>query len=106
MVHADVAVLAARGVALAGGVGGDGVEGAEVAPDAADLVLEDLVVEAGLELALAGRGAGDVHGGLAAAEDDEVLARGDACRVQGGVGLGMRLVGRGERFVWIYLFTW
>ena len=57
-----------------------------MAPDTADLVLEDLVVEAGLELALAGAGGGDVHGGLAAAEDDEVLLRGDAGAVERGVG--------------------
>lgn len=57
-----------------------------MAPDAADLVLEDLVVEAGLELALArGRG-GDVHGGLAAAEDDVVLLGGDAGAVERRVG--------------------
>lgn len=51
VVNADVAVFSAACVALAGGVGGDGVERAEVATDTADLVLENLVVESGLELA-------------------------------------------------------
>lgn len=65
-------------------------QGTEVASHTADLVFEDLVVEAGLELALArGRG-GDVHGGLATAEDDEVLLVGDAGAVERGVG-GVRL---------------
>jgi hypothetical protein len=35
------------------------------------------VVEAGLELALSRGGSGDVHGGLATTEDDEVLLGGD-----------------------------
>lgn len=86
VVDTDVAVLSAACVALAGRVGGDGVEGAEVAPHAADLVLEDLVVEAGLELALSRGGSGDVHGGLATAEDDEVLLGGDGGAVEGGIG--------------------
>ncbi|KND88935.1 hypothetical protein TOPH_06453 [Tolypocladium ophioglossoides CBS 100239] len=86
VVNADVAVFSAACVALAGGVGGDGVEGTEVAADTADLVLEDLVVEAGLEFTLTGGGSGDVHSGLAAAEDDKVLLRGDASAVEGRVG--------------------
>lgn len=61
-----------------------------MAAHATDLVLEDLVVEARLELALAGGGGGDVHGGLAAAQDHVVLLRGDACAVERGVG-GVRL---------------
>lgn len=86
VVDADVAVLSAAGVAAAGGVGSDGVEGTKVATDAADLVLEDLVVEAGFEFTLAGRGGGDVHGGLATAEDDKVLLAGDGGAVEGGIG--------------------
>lgn len=82
---ANVAVLSAAGVAAAGGIGGDGVERAKVATDAANLVLEDFVVEAGLELALASGGCGDVHGGLATAEDDEVLFAGDGGAVEGGI---------------------
>ena len=53
---------------------------------APDFVLEDLVVEAGFELALGGGGGGDVHGGLAAAEDDEGFLRGDGGGVVGGAG--------------------
>lgn len=62
------------------------VERAEVPLYAADFVLEHLVVEAGFEFALAGRGGGDVHGGLAAAEDHKGLFRGDGGGVEGGVG--------------------
>lgn len=58
----------------------------EVAADPADLVLEDLVVEARLEFTLARGGGGDVHGGLATAEDDKVLLAGDAGAVERGVG--------------------
>ena len=61
-------------------------QGSEVAPHAADLVLEDLVVEAGLELALASAGGGDVHGGLATAENDVVLLGSDTGAVERGVG--------------------
>ena len=86
VVNADVAVFSAACVALAGGVGGDGVERAEVATDTADLVLENLVVESGLELALAGGGRGDVHGGLATTEDDEILLGRDGGAVEGRVG--------------------
>ena len=61
-------------------------QGTEMATDTADLLLEDLVVEPGLELTLSRGGGGDVHGGLAAAEDDVVLLGGDAGAVERGVG--------------------
>ncbi len=86
VVDTNVTVLTTRAVALAGGVGGDGVEGTEVTTDTANLVLEDLVVETGLELTLAGRGTGDIHGGLTTTEDDEVLLGCDCSAVEGGVG--------------------
>lgn len=86
VVNSNVAVLSAACVALARGVGGDGVEGTEVTSHTADLVLEDLVVETGLELTLSGRGSGDVHGGLTTTEDDEVLLGGDSSAVQGSIG--------------------
>lgn len=79
MVHPDVAVLPAARIASSRGVHGDGVQGAEMALDAADLVFEDAVVEASFEFPLAGGGRGDVFGGLAAAEDYEVFFRGDGC---------------------------
>jgi len=44
------------------------------------------VVEAGFEFALARGGGGDVHGCLAAAEDDEGLFGRDGGGVEGGVG--------------------
>lgn len=86
VVDADVTVLSARGVRRAGRVHGDGVERTEVAADTADLVLEDLVVEAGLEFTLARGGRGDLHGGLTTAEDDVVLLGGDGGSVERGVG--------------------
>jgi hypothetical protein len=86
VVDTDVAVLTTAGVALARGIGGDGVEGTEVASHAADLVLEDLVVESSLKLTLASRGLGDFHGGLATSEDDKVLLGGDGGAVERCVG--------------------
>lgn len=57
----------------------------EVATDTANLLLEDFVVEAGLELSLAGRGPGNVHGCLTTAEDDEILLRSDSGAVHRGI---------------------
>ena len=81
--NANVAVLRAAGVALAGGIGRDGVEGAEMATHTTDLVLKDFVVEAGFKLTLTGGGAGDVHGGLSTAEYDKVLVGSDGGAVEG-----------------------
>ena len=85
-VHSHVAVLPAARVSSPQRIHRHRVEWAEMPLNAPDLVLEDLVVEAGFEFALAGGGGGDVHGGLAAAEDDEGLLRGDGGGVEGGVG--------------------
>jgi hypothetical protein len=57
-----------------------------VATDTADLVFENLVVEAGLELTLTGRGGCDIHSGLTTTEDNVVLLRGNGSRVEGGIG--------------------
>lgn len=86
VVDADVAVLTAAGVALAGRVGGDRVEGTEVTAHATNLALEDLVIETGLEFTLASRGGGDIHSGLTTTEDDVVLLAGDGSAVERGVG--------------------
>lgn len=83
---ANVAVLSAAAVALARGVGSYRVEGTEMATDAADLILEDLVVETRLEFTLSGGGGCDVHGCLSTAEDDEVFLGGDDGAVEGRVG--------------------
>jgi hypothetical protein len=56
-----------------------------VATDTANLLLEDLVVETRLELTLAGRGPGDIHGGLTTTEDDVLLLRRDGGAVEGSV---------------------
>ena len=84
--HPHIPVLAATRIPPAQRVHRDRVQRAEMALDAADLVLEDLVVEAGFEFALPAGGGGDVHGGLAAAEDDEGFLGGDGRGVEGGVG--------------------
>lgn len=84
--YAHVTVLTARRITLSVGVDGDRVERAEVATHAANLLLEHLVVEASLEFTLACRSGGDVHGGLAASEDDEVFLGGDGGGVERGVG--------------------
>ncbi|KAI3488103.1 hypothetical protein L1887_47882 [Cichorium endivia] len=89
-VDTHVAVLTARGVRGAGGVDGDGVDGAKVTGQTRALLLKHLVPEARLEAALARRGGGDVHGVLTTADDDKRLGRVDGGRVQGrlgGVGL-------------------
>jgi hypothetical protein len=54
VVDTHVTVLTTGGVCGTGGVDVDSVEGTEVTTDTADLVFEDLVVEAGLEFTLAG----------------------------------------------------
>lgn len=64
----------------------DGVEGTEVATDTADLVFEDLVVEAGLEFTLASGGGGDIHGGLTTTQNHVVLLVGDGGGVEGSIG--------------------
>ena len=86
VVDTDVTVLTTAGVALAGRIGGDRVEGTEVTAHATNLALEDLVVETGLEFTLAGRGGGDIHGGLTATEDNVVLLASDGSAVKRGVG--------------------
>ena len=86
VVDTDVTVLATAGVALAGRVGGDSVEGTEVTAHATDLALEDLVVETRLEFTLARRGSGDIHGGLTTTEDDVVLLASNSSAVKRGVG--------------------
>ena len=44
------------------------------------------MVEAGFEFSLPAGSGGDVHGGLAAAEDHEGFFRGDGGGIEGGVG--------------------
>lgn len=54
--------------------------------DTADLLFKDLVVETSLELSLAGRGLGNVHGILTTSEDDVVFLRSDGSAVQRSIG--------------------
>lgn len=93
--EADVAVLTAGGVAAALRVVREGVDGAEVPADAAELGLEDLVEEAGLELAGAAVRGGDLEGLLATRDADLVAEGRDGRRVD----VALRLVGldAGER---------
>lgn len=83
--HTGVTVLSSRAVHCSERADGDVVERTEVTSDTANLLLEDLVVETGFELSLAGRGGGDVHGCLTTAEDDVVLDGSDGCAVEGSV---------------------
>lgn len=84
--HSHIPVLGATGITPAHRVDGDGVQRAKMALDPANLVFEDAVIEARLELALPGGRLGDFHGGLAAAEDNKVLFGGDGGCVERGVG--------------------
>lgn len=82
----DVTVLTTAGVALAGRVSGDRVEGTEVTAHTTNFALEDLVVETRLEFTLTRGGGGDIHGGLTTTENDEVLLASDGSAVKRGVG--------------------
>jgi hypothetical protein len=86
VVDTDVTILTTGGICGTGGVHVDGVEGTEVTTDTANLVFEDLVVEAGLELTLTSRGGCDIHGSLTTTEDNVVLLSGNGSRVEGGIG--------------------
>lgn len=56
-----------------------------MAPDTADLILEDLVVESGFKFTLALGSSSDVSGLLATTQDDEILFRGKSGCVKRGV---------------------
>jgi hypothetical protein len=86
VVDTDVTILTTRGVASTERRDGDVVERTEMASDTANLLFEDLVVEAGFELSLTGAGGGDVHGGLTTSDDHVVLDGCDGGRVEGCVG--------------------
>ncbi len=86
LMHPHIPILAPTRIPPPQRIHRNRVQGSEMTFDAADLVFEDFVVEAGFEFALAGGGGGDVHGCLAAAEDDEGFFGGDGCGVEGGVG--------------------
>jgi hypothetical protein len=86
VVDTDVTILTTGGICGTGGVHVDGVEGTEVTTDTANLVFEDLVVEAGLELTLTGRGCCDIHSGLTTTQNNVVLLGGNRSRVEGGIG--------------------
>ena len=86
VMHTCITVLSSTAVHCAGGTDGDVVERTEMASDTANLLLEDLVVEAGLELSLSCRSCRHVHGGLTTSEDDIVFDRGDGGAVERSVG--------------------
>lgn len=85
--HTHVTVLSTARIAHALGVHGNGIEGTEMAADAPNLLLKDLVVETSLELALAVVGRRDIARFLASAENDKVLDGSDGGGVEGGVSL-------------------
>lgn len=86
VVDTDVTILTTGCVDGAEGRDGDVVERTEVTSDTANLLFEDLVVEAGFELSLTGAGCGDIHGGLTTSDDNVVLDGCDGGRVEGGIG--------------------
>lgn len=86
MVDTDITILTTRAVHGAERADCNVVERTEVTSDAANLLLEDFVVEASLELSLTGRGGCDIHGCLTTTENDVVLDRGDCSRVERGIG--------------------
>lgn len=100
VVNTDITVLSATGVAPASGVGGNGVEGTEVASDTANFVFEDLVVEAGFKFALTTTGGGDLHSGLATTKNDKVLLGRNGGGIERRVARirleGLKITGRNE----------
>jgi hypothetical protein len=86
VVYAYVTVLSSTAVSGALGMYGDVVEGTEVTTDTANLLHEDLVVEARFELSLAGRGGSNVHGSLSSSKDNVVFDGGDGGAVKRRVG--------------------
>lgn len=102
MVDSDVAVLTTGGIARAGWVDSDRVEGTKVALDAADFVLEDLVVEPRFEFTLASMCCCHFRCRLTATQNNVVFLRGDCGRVQrgiGNVGLENREISGGQNLV-------
>ena len=91
VVHTHVTVLTTGAVALASGVDCDVVERTEVTAHTADLLLENLVVEARFEFTLARRSGCDVHSSLSTSENNKLLGfrcdRGRVERCVGNVGL-------------------
>jgi len=100
LVDTHVSVLTTAAVALSGGISSHCVERAEMATDTANLLFENLVVEARLELSLPCRGCCDIHSCLSTAEDDEILLDGHRGAVERGVsdvGLeNLEVLGRDE----------
>ena len=86
LVHAHISILAAAGVSLAVGIRGHRVQRPEVPTHAPNLLLEDLVVEAGLKFSLPRRRGGYIHCSLPASKDHEVLLWGDRGGIKGSIG--------------------
>lgn len=84
--HAHIAIFAPARIASPLWVHGDGVQRAEMSLDSPDFILKNAVVKSSFEFALSGGRGGDVHGGLATAEDDEGFLRGYSGGVDGRVG--------------------
>jgi hypothetical protein len=86
VVHAHITVLSSTAVSGALGMYGNVVEGTEVTTDTANLLHEDLVVEARFEFSLASRSGGDVHGSLSSTKDNVVFYGSDGGAVEGCIG--------------------
>lgn len=86
MMHPHIPILPTTGIPPPLRIHRNRIQRSEMPLYAPNLVLEDAVVEACFEFALAGGGGGNVHGCLPAAEDYKVLFGGDGGGVEGGIG--------------------
>lgn len=84
--HTDVAIFSTAAVSGALRVNCDVVERTEVTPHAANLLTEDLVVEAGFELSLTSASRGDIHSSLSTTENYVVLDGSNGGTVERGIG--------------------
>lgn len=83
IVHPDISILTTTRIGNALRMDGNGIQGPEMTAHPPNLVLEDLVVEPRLKLALACTRSRDVHGCLSTAQNDEIFLRGYGCGVEG-----------------------
>lgn len=86
MMHPNISIFSPTSISPSHRIHSNRIQGAKMALDAADLVFEDAMVEAGFKLALAGWRGCDRLGCLPATQDDKVLFWGDGCGIEGGVG--------------------
>lgn len=86
VVNTNITILSSRSVRFALWVHRDCVQRTEMSTYTADLLFEHLVVESRFKLSLTCGCSCDIHSGLSASEDYEVLLGGNGCGVERGVG--------------------